>query len=242
MLVRGNVPILAVIIETLVFVGIIILTISAFRKYFERRKQPTLYLSFSFLAYALAVLSTGIGKWLQFIIEPVGLYFANGTILLAYVFTALANGFLFAFVNAVFLNWGSITVVIIGLLNGATAGIFVTTINFQVENYDQTLPLLIYHVVNTMLVMGFLMVSSFREVRKNTQQMPKVGFTLIGLYGVFILMVFVLFALDIFLPEVTGSDGYTPAYYAAWISAGIGVLCGYLGYIFPDWLKKFLKI
>jgi len=36
--------------------------------------------------------------------------------------------------------------------------------------------------------------------------------------------------------------GYTPFYYAAWISAGVGVLCGYLGYIFPEWLKKVLKL
>ncbi len=235
----NEIPILAVIIETIIAICMIILTVRTIQKFFQRKRKPTLYLSLSFLFLSLGVGASALGKWINFYHpSPSPLIdYAGGWIVIAYTVTAIANVFLFAFLDEVFLNLGGISVALSGIANGITVGCLIVINRFQDEVYSETQPYVIYHAALSLITFGLLAFFAFREAAKSDQAMPKVGFVLIGFYGVFVSSVFVLFALDLIMPE-----GYSPFYYAAWISAGVGVFCGYLGYIFPDWLKKFLKL
>ena len=237
MAMSNGIPVLAIIIETAVAISMGYLTVRGFMKYSERRRKPTLFLSFSFLFMALAVTSSATGKWIHYFANAPILSFDDGFIIIAYQMTAIANVFIMVFIDEVFLNWGSLLTSITGILNGVTVGTLIIMNDFGEELYSEALPIVIYHAVISLITFGLLAGLAIRESVNSEQQMPKVGFVLIGMYGIFVALVFVLFALDLLMPE-----SYSPFYYAAWISAGVGVLCGYLGYIFPDWLKKLLKL
>jgi hypothetical protein len=151
--------------------------------------------------------------------------------------TAIANVFIYLFIDEVFIKRGSLYTSIAGILNGVTVGSLIIMNDFGEELYAEAQPIVIYHAVLSLITFGLLAGLAIRESVKSEEQMPKVGFVLIGMYGIFVALVFILFALDLLMPM-----GYSPFYYAAWISAGVGVLCGYLGYMFPNWLKKLLKL
>ena len=237
MLISNEIPVLAIIIETAIALGMGFLTVMGFLKFAERRRKPTLYLSFSFLFMTLAVSSSAIGKWIHFFANAPVLSFDDGFIIIAYQMVAIANVFIMVFIDEVFLNWGSLLTAISGILNGVTVGTLIIMNDFSEELYSKALPVVIYNAAISLITFGLLAGLAFRESRRSEQQMPKVGFVLIGMYGLFVALVFVFFASDLAVDM-----SYSPFYYAAWISAGVGVLCGYLGYIFPDWLKKFLKL
>lgn len=237
MLISNGIPVLAIIIESIVAISMGFLTVKGFMKYAERRRKPTLSLSLSFLFMSLAVASSATGKWIQFFKNAPILSYDDGFIIIAYMMTAIANIFIFVFIDEVFLNLGNLSVAISGLLNGVTVGTLIIMNDFGEELYNEALPIVIYHAAISLITFGLLAGLAIREAVKSEQQLPKVGFVLIAMYGIFVALVFILFALDLAMPT-----GYTPFYYAAWISAGVGVLCGYLGYIFPEWLKKFLKL
>ncbi|MBY9001365.1 MAG: hypothetical protein KGD64_10645 [Candidatus Heimdallarchaeota archaeon] len=239
MLEQNGIPVLALIVEPLVAIGMTILAVSGFIKYFEKRREPTLYLTLSFVFYSLGIACSGIGKWLQFFsnVSPEEIAFAGGTILIAYCLTALATVFLMVFVDLVFLEVGPWFVASVSIINGITLGMMFMKLSFTGDPYTTALYVVIYHALVTLALVLLLAILSFREARQNKERLPKIGFTFIGLYGIFVCMVFVLFAIDIAL-----GGGYSTFYYLAWISAGIGSLCGFVGYIMPDWFKKLLKV
>ena len=236
---QNGIPILALIIEPLVAIGMLILAVSGFMKYSEKKRKPTLYLTLSFVFYSLGIASSGIGKWLQFFanVTPEEISFADGTILIAYCLTAIATVFLMVFVDLVFLEVGPWFIVSVGIINGITVGIMITKLNFSSNAYDEALSIVIFHALVTLALVLLLAILSLREAKQNKERLPKMGFTFIGLYGIFVSMVFILFAVDIAL-----GGGYSAFYYLAWVSAGIGSLFGYVGYIMPDWFKKFIKV
>jgi len=240
---QNGIPILALIIEPLVAAGMLILAVSGFMKYKEKKRQPTLYLTLSFVFYSLGIASSGVGKWLEFFVNvSPKIYFVGGTILIAYCLTAIAMVFLMVFVDLVFLEVGPWFIASVSIINGITLGMMFMKINFSIEGaYDAALNVVIYHALVTLAFVLLLAILSFREARQNKEKLPKIGFTFIGLYGVLVSMVFVLFAVDIVIGVALG-DAYTPFYYFAWISAGIGSLFGYVGYIMPDWFKKLIKL
>lgn len=238
MLEQNGIPVLALIIEPLVAIIMLILAISGFRKYLEKKRQPTLYLTLSFVFYSLGIASSGIGKWLQFFITMEGDFsFASGTILIAYCSTAIATVFLMIFVQLVFLDVGPWFITVIGIINGITLGMMIMKFSFQEEAYSEAVPVVIYHALVTLALVLSLAIMAFREAHQNKDKLPKIGFTFIGLYGLFVSFVFVMFAIDI----ATGGD-YSPFYYLGWICAGLGTLSGYVGYIMPDWFKKILRV
>ncbi len=239
MLEQNGIPILALIIEPLVAVGMLILAVSGFMKYIDKKRQPTLYLTLSFVFYSLGIASSGIGKWIQFFakVSPEEISYADGTILIAYGLTAIATVFLMVFVDLVFLEVGPWFITLVGIVNGITVGMLLTKLNFSSNAYDEALSIVIFHALVTLALVLLLAISSLREAKQNKERLPKIGFTFIGLYGLFVSMVFILFAVDIAL-----GGGYSAFYYMAWVSAGIGSLFGYVGYIMPDWFKKLIKV
>ena len=109
--------------------------------------------------------------------------------------------------------------------------------SFSSEAYSDALNVVIYHALVTLALVLSLAILAFREASQNKEKLPKIGFTFIGLYGLFVSFVFVMFAVDIAL-----GGGYSAFYYLGWICAGLGTLFGYVGYIMPDWFRKLLKV
>ena len=195
MLTSNEIPVLAIIIETLVAVSMGFLTVRGFMKYSERKRKPTLFLSLSFLFMALAVASSATGKWIQFFMDTPVLSYDDGFIIIAYMMTAIANVFIYVFMDEVFLNLGNLYVAIVGLLNGITVGTLIIMNDFGEELYNEAFPIVVYHAAISLITFGLLAGLSIREAVKSQQELPKVGFVLIGMYGIFVALVFILLIL-----------------------------------------------
>ena len=242
MYIRNNVPILAPITESIVALAMFVLVVSIWQRYLRRKRDATLYLSVAFTSYATSVLLTAIGKWLQFglNIDPEVTSYADFFILLAYTFTALSNVYLFAFIDTIFLNKGIKAILPIAILNSISIGLFIPAISLKQGSYAATTPIVLYHALNTIFLMCILTYVSLRERKKSDEKLPKIGFLLIAFYGVFNLLLFLSFGIDLAIVYLT-EKGYSPFYYLSWVFALLGLICGYLGYIMPDWFKKLIE-
>ena len=246
MITRNGIPIAAPIVEMIVAVGMLILSIRIIQKYLQKKNRITLYLALTFVSYTIAVFSTAIGKCLQFGIQMAPnhiIYYSDMTIILGYIFTALANIFLIPFIDQIFLNIGNLIALPVTISNGIAIGLFIPALSVEKNAYAKAFPIVIFHVINTMFVMILLSYLAFIERRKNKEEkLARMGFLFIGLFGVFIMLMFISFALDLLILSLTSITGYTPFYYLSWFFALIGLFSGYLGYIMPPWFKKLLHI
>ncbi len=116
-------------------------------------------------------------------------------------------------------------------------GMLIVNLSFSEEAYSNILIYLIWHILMSLYIFISLAVYSFKEAKKSDEKIPKTGFRMIGYYGVFVALVFILFITDLVVGMIADS-GYTPFYYMAWISGAISSSFAYLGYVMPDWLKK----
>ena len=237
MLTQNNIPVSALIIEPLIALGMTVLAIFTYQKYREREKDATLFLAIGFFSYSLSVWSTSIGKYLQFYsdVSFEEKAYSDFTISFAYCLTAITSVFIFAFVNEIFLDGKKPLLLFYAILNGVTIGMILVTNSLDAGTYEAIFPFVVYHAVLSLVPNGLLIYFGFKEASAQDEKVPKAGFTLIGLFGVLSIMVFVFFAIDIQWKT------YSPAYYAGWITAGITTLCGYIGYIMPDWFKRLIK-
>ncbi|MHA1910228.1 MAG: hypothetical protein ACTSYA_00915 [Candidatus Kariarchaeaceae archaeon] len=237
MLTQNNIPVLALIIEPLIALGMTILAIRTFQKYKEREKDATLYLAIGIAFYGFSVWASSVGKWIQFYSDTSfeEKAYSDLTISFAYCFAAVTSVFIFAFVNEIFLDGKKPLLLFYGILNGITIGMILTNTGLDAGTYDEIFPYVIYHAVLALLTNGLLIYFGFKEASVHEDKVPKAGFTLIGLFGVFSMLVFILFAIDVQWKT------YSPAYYAGWLSAGLATLSGYIGYIMPDWFKRLIN-
>jgi hypothetical protein len=237
MLTQNNIPVSALIIEPLIALGMTILAILTYQKYREREKDATLFLAIGIASYGFSVWASSIGKYIQFYsdVSFEEKAYSDLTISFAYCFTAVTSVFIFAFVNEIFLDGKKPLLLLYGILNGVTIGMILTTTGLDPGTYDAIFPFVVYHVILSLIPNGLLIYFGFKEASAQEEKVPKAGFTLIGLFGVLSIMVFVFFAIDVQWKT------YSPAYYAGWITAGITTLCGYIGYIMPDWFKRLIR-
>jgi hypothetical protein len=237
MLTQNNIPISALIIEPLIALGMTILAIRTYQKYRERENDATLLLAVGFISYSLSVWATSIGKYLQFYsnVSFEEKAYSDLTISFAYCFTAVTSVFVFAFVNEIFLDGKKPLLLLYGIFNGVTIGMILTTTSLDAGTYDAIFPFVVYHALLSLIPNGMLIYFGFKEASAQEEKVPKAGFTLIGLFGVLSIMVFIFFAIDIQWRT------YSPAYYAGWITAGLTTLCGYVGYTMPDWFKRLIN-
>ncbi len=243
MLTQNNVPVLALIIEPLLAIFMTYVVIRTLQKYMSRKRVSTSLLAFSFVFYALALWSTSIGKYIQFfsqksVEESV---MSEFTILIAYCFVLAANCFIFAFVNNVFLGNKQNMLILISLLNGIVIGFIAPNVSDKPGTYSSVLPAVVALVLLTMIVSGIMIYFSLKEAKNNDDKLPKLGFILIAFYGIFLILVFVLFAVDIAWGTIADT-AYTPAYYAAWICSGLAVFSAYLGYVMPNWFRTLIRL
>ena len=100
--------------------------------------------------------------------------------------------------------------------------------------------ILYYYGIISILSYGLLAYFGTREGVLNDDRLPKVGFYLIGTFGVCMILMFVTIAGDTILVSNVAafSQGYSPLYYIGFTLAAISLGLGYLGYIMPDWFKN----
>jgi len=245
---RNKIPFGAVIFETIVALTLILLTIFLFSKYFERKKKPNLYLGLTFLSFTLASLTTAIGRWVGFF-SPVSyeiLSITDLTSLISYIFIAISNCFAVFFLDSIFFQKSWDFTFIFFLLNGVVIGLLLPEIYYWIfvsQDFglirEQTFVLAALSILS-LVSYGLVSIFAFKEAKHNTDSLPKIGFNLIGVYGICIPLLFVFFTGDtILISNVESfSRGYTPFYYLGWCFAVIGVILGYLGYIMPKWFKN----
>jgi hypothetical protein len=248
MLWRNKIPISAVIYEFLVVVALCMITFFLWKKYVERKKKPVMYLGLTFTFFSIALLVDTLGRWLGFLLVNVDYLDKSYTdicTLLSYIFLAIANCFIIAFMDTVFFHKGTDFVLPFSLFYGVVIGMIIPKIIQWGEDpsfgllRDSTFVLYYYGIVS-ILSYGLLAYFGIREGVLNTDRLPKVGFHLIGTFGVCLILMFVCLAGDtILVANVAAfSQGYSPLYYIGFTLAAISLGLGYLGYIMPDWFKN----
>jgi len=248
MLWRNKIPISAVIYELLVVLALIVITFFLWKKYVERKKKPIIYLSLTFSFFSIALLVDTIGRWLGFIIVSIDYLdksFTDLCSLLSYLFLAIANCFIIAFMDAVFFHKGTDFVLPFSLFNGVVIGMIIPKIvewsaDPSFGKLRESTDILYYYGIISILSYGLLAYFGIREGVLNDDRLPKVGFHLIGTFGVCLILMFVSLAGDtILVANVAAfSQGYSPLYYIGFTLTAIGLGLGYLGYIMPEWFKK----
>ena len=240
-----DIPALAPIIETIAALVMGFVAFRSTQKYFQRKREPLFYLTLSLILYALGVLSTATGKWLQAFlpgVNPETTTYSDPFILIAYCFSAAGNMFLFAFIDDIFLERKKRLLMLVTALNAITIGLMIPQISTEKNTYLNALNATIFHAVNSLIVGITLAYLSFREMKKSQEKVARIGFFLIGSFGVLLLMVFASFGVDLLLIALKISEGYSIFYYLAWLFEALTSLCGYIGYIMPNWFKKLVHV
>ncbi len=67
----------------------------------------------------------------------------------------------------------------------------------------------------------------------------KAGFFFISFFGLFLVLTFVFFSLNLYSGEIQGTH-FTVFYYFAWIFIAFSVSSAYLGYTMPGWFKNLI--
>ncbi len=243
---QNKIPITAVIYEILVALIMVSMTILLFLRYRARKKEAVLYMLLAYSSFSLSIILAMTGRILGYFssIDYLEKSYTDPTSLIAYAFMALGNCFVIYFVDAIFLNKGKNFVFPWLIINGITIGLIIPNINFVFGTFNALFGVLVYHAIVTFLVFGQLSYFSFKESALNEEKLTKIGFRYIGLYGVFMMLIFVFFAFDGILRDSFDIfwRGYTPAYYFAWICTIIASFFGYLGLFMPKWfVQRFIK-
>ncbi|MFW9853012.1 MAG: hypothetical protein ACFFDS_08720, partial [Candidatus Thorarchaeota archaeon] len=202
--------------------------------------------------FTLASIVDTTGRWLGFLLiryDYLDVSFTDFATILAYMFLAVANIFVIMFIDVVFFNKGVEFVLPFGILNGIVIGLLAPQLQKWVVNPEfglvrEQTPILIFYIVISLLSYGLLAFFGFREGVLNTERLPKIGFHLIGFFGVCLVLVFISLAGDPILGALVPafSQGYSPLYYVGYSFAIIGTAFGYLGYIMPRWFKNLLTL
>lgn len=122
-------------------------------------------------------------------------------------------------------------------LNGITLGLVVQNISFEEDVYDTILIALIWHIILTFTLYGYLLKLSNQEARNAEDKIPKAGFKLISRFAMSAIAVFLFFIADLVYGQIR-DKGYTVFYYLGWSSSGLAAFFAYLGYVMPDWYKN----
>ncbi len=234
----------AVIFETFISVMLIIVFILILMKYIQRKKKPVLYLLLTFASFSLASLSSALGRWLGYFLGNEIVAYTDIGNMSAFLLLAVSNCFVIAFVEIVFANKGVDFVLAFIGINGIAIGMSIEAIIYWFSDTSFGLLAKKFYIMILLALISLvtyiiISVYAFKEAKMNTEKLPKTGFNLIAIYGICVSILFVSFALDSVMASL--GKGYSPFYYIGWSFALAGVFLGYLGYIMPGWLKKFIQ-
>ncbi|MHA2358399.1 MAG: hypothetical protein ACXABK_06495 [Candidatus Heimdallarchaeaceae archaeon] len=246
---QNKIPISAIIFELVLMVLLITITFFLWKKYFERRKRPVLFLGLNFSSFTIAAVLDTVGRWIGFFSADsyLDVSYTDLYTLLSYLFLALANCFIIVFIDEVFFHKGTDFILPFGILNGLVIGLIIKPVQgwFVDPSFGllrQEIEVIIYFAVVSLLTYGILAYFAIREGVLNEERLPKVGFHLIGTYGLCLVIMFLFFAADTFSATILPafSQGYSPFFYAGFSLSFVGLGLCYLGYIMPTWFKNLI--
>ncbi|MHA1301246.1 MAG: hypothetical protein ACTSO9_17630 [Candidatus Helarchaeota archaeon] len=232
---------------------LIIISLFALKRYLERRRNATLFLSCAILSLGAAILISSFGR-LAALMTGVNPLIYHGYQYIPFVWIALAlvcniigDIFFLLFTNDVFYNSNKKFTVFILLTGSILAFLLLLLVptppldpinsepNINYINLFQMIWLL--HAIYTFFTGGLVTVSAFRMAQKDRPLVEKRGLQLIGITGICLAITNIMFVIDENITVYFGGD-FSIFYYLAWIFAHVGVVFSYLGFILPNWLRK----
>ena len=244
----------ATIMEGIVLTIVTFVVIMLYIRYFRRRRTAALSLAVAFTFWDFAIISLFINRLLEYLKEigsidsPIG--FSDLGVNMGYGFSALSNIFIFVFVaivfsqSPIFRRTGMFLPIIFGTLNAITVGMIIgsTARSLPTPTYD-LIPT-IYHLVLTLISFGTLIGFTIRPLKMATLRWERAGFQFIIASGVFGTLIYISFVLDLILGvdfiNVWG-HGFTMFFFYAYAFAILMCTCAYLGYVMPNFVRKWFQ-
>jgi len=230
-------------------IGIIFTLI--FRRYLERRRPATFYLSLAILAVGIGILISSLGR-LVALLEGINPLIYHGFqytpfvwIALALAFNVIGDIFFLLFANQLFYN-GSKKFATFAIITGLLVTGFVMMLvptppmaGTEPTLYYQELFQIIWLVqaLFTFFTGGLITYRTFKDARADRPLVEKRGLQLIGVLGLSLALTNIMFIIDEQLTPYFGGN-FSPFYYIGWIIAHTGIIFAYLGFILPNWLRK----
>ncbi|MBN1329793.1 MAG: hypothetical protein JXA54_09995 [Candidatus Heimdallarchaeota archaeon] len=244
---------MAIVTEGIVLLSVSFVVLFLYIKYTQRKKSAALALAVAFTFYNIAIVCLFTFRILAYLQEIGTLSdyygFSEIGISLGYGFSALSNIFIVIFVSIIFsrapiFRRSRVIVPLIpAALNGVTIGLLIgnAITNWPTPTYD--LGPTIYHLVLTFIAFISLIRFTVPSYKAATLKWEKAGFQFIIVSGVFGILVYLSFVVDVILGDITGifPNGYTPFFFFAYVCAILMCNFAYLGYSMPNAVRKWFK-
>ena len=247
---------MATITEGIVLLFVTFVVIMLFVRYFNRKRSAALGLAVAFAFWDIAIITLFVMRVLTYL-QALGKItnnfdFSGLGINIGYGFSALSNVFIFVFCALVFAQaplfrkTGMFVPFIIGALNGITIGMLIGITTNSINagtNISYDLFPTIYHLLLTFFSFGALIFFTRQPLKQSTTRWQKAGFRFIILSGVFGILIYLSFAIDVVLQEIWPEifQSYTIFFFLAYIFALFMLSFAYLGYVMPDFVRNFYK-
>ncbi len=245
----------AVVIFAFIFelVGALILMIISYfvlKRYLEFRSSSTLYLLLGILMLGISVFISSMGR-LVALMEGITIayhgfqYTPFVWIALALSLNVIADIFLVQFANHVFYDGGR-KLTLIALVLGAVIFALVMMLiptpeltgGIPSQSYVDLFTMIwMAQALFTFLTGALITYAAFKSAKKGETLVEKRGMQLLGLLGISLALTNIMFIIDE-LSTIEFGGNFSIFYYLGWIIAHTGIICAYLGFILPEWLKK----
>jgi len=245
---------MATITEGIVLLFVTFVVIMFYVRFAKRKRTAALTLAVAFSFWDIAIICLFIMRLLSYLVESGRLSysydFSNLGITLGYAFSAISNVFILIFCAIVFAQsplfrkTGMFSAIVVGALNGITVGMLIGfTINAYPNAPEYNLGPTVYHLLLTFLSFSALIIFTRQPLKQSTTRWQKAGFRFIILSGVFGILIYLSFAIDVVLQEIWPEifESYTIFFFLAYVFALFMLSFAYLGYVMPDFVRNFYK-
>ncbi len=126
MIVKNGIPLLAIIIELSIGIFVIIVFITLLQRYLKIKRKLSLTLSMAFLFYGLSVISSGLGKLLDYLVFgiPKGDNYTDAIAIIGYIFVAIANIYIIIFINELYFDETNLKFIFLIIIRFCYSGSF----------------------------------------------------------------------------------------------------------------------
>ncbi|MHA1359920.1 MAG: hypothetical protein ACTSQI_17355 [Candidatus Helarchaeota archaeon] len=245
-----QVVVFAFIFELIGAIFLSIIGSIVFKRYLEYKRVATLSLALGIFLAGISILISSIGRLVALMNGITPLYHGYQYtpfvwIPLALTFNVIADIFFLIFTNHVFFA-GTRKFSIIAAILGVTVAILfiplVPTPNLVASepptSYTDLFQLVwLVQALLTFITGGLIMWKALTTAKKADTLVQKRGMQILGILGLGLGMANIMFIIDELLTPYFGGN-FSAFYYLGWIFVHLGIVCAYLGFILPDWLRK----
>jgi hypothetical protein len=239
----------AMIFEIIISAGIILISSQFIYKYFKNPNRPRLYMVLTMIWWILSGIFTSTGRVVAvynlfelgiFYTYTASTYIPDFFIVIALAFFAIGNSFLMVFIRNFFKKSKNLLIFYL-IVNSLAIGAMLylaATISFLGVNAELIFTAIWgFNAICTIFVTVYLAIIAFKSASKTTNKVIKRGSQFIGLSGIVMLFINIMFVIDeLIVPGFGGA--FSVFYYLAWIFVILSELFVYLGFILPKWLRK----